>query len=180
METNELLVQRSIDVMNRIVPVALDLMKGNKSFIKNEFMRIFYGESKELISHLIAKWDKDFAGFYLNLDEKRRRRLFGYYHIPLEPDKYPDSFDLNMALIKRTPKKDVFPFESYIVNLYYMMAYNNSLELLKDIVPDDFIRIKKNKINLFGNGLNWSKAWSLLSPKVKESVVNYILVNEYN
>lgn len=76
-------------------------------------------------------------------------------------------------------KWEIFPFERQIVNQFYLMAYNNSLQLLKNISPDAYNHVLKRKIDLFGNGKNWSKAWLILTDTEKEAVVNHLLTNRF-
>jgi hypothetical protein len=166
--------QRAIDAIDNVTSIALKWMNGSPSFIRIEFMKVFAGKSPELISHYIDKWDGDFARFYLNMDETMRRSFFNFYSIALEDDKYFDD-DLDMALINGKNKFDVFPFESYIAHLFYLTAYNNSLELFQDISPDAFLRIENNDIDLYGNGLNWSQAWQILTDKEKTILTTYII-----
>jgi hypothetical protein len=177
METKTLDLLQAVGTIDKIVDVALKWMNSSKTAIRAEFLKVFSGAEPELISHYLDKWDNDFARFYLNADERTRRMIFTYYSIPLEPDKYADDFDLNIALIDGIPKFDVFPFESYVVHLFYLVAYNNSLSLLKDIAPEAFQTIVE-KMDLFGNGLNWSKAWLLLAPHEKENLVEYSINKE--
>jgi hypothetical protein len=168
-------MERAIDTIDRIVnDVALGWMKMNKAAIRTEFLRVFAGMEAELILHLLGKWDGDFARFYLNAGEEVRRKIFDYYHIPLEVDKFSD---VNMALIDGVAKFDVFPYESYIVHLFYLMAYNNSLELLRTIAPGSFQVIKEKRIKLYGNGLNWSRAWTVCTSTDREHIVEYIFKN---
>lgn len=170
-------IERGIRSIDSIVSVALQWMKSNKAFMRREFENVFSETKQELRSHYWDKWigRKDFADFYLGADETMKRKIFSYYGIPLEDNKYSNSFDLNMAIIKGVPRIEVFPFESYIVNLFYMLAYNNSLELLDDVLPQALERVKKKRINLYGNGLNWSRAWMLFTLKEKLLFVNYIV-----
>ncbi|MDR0575528.1 MAG: hypothetical protein LBG96_16170 [Tannerella sp.] len=170
-------ILQAIDTVDKIVDiVALKWMSSNNTAIRIEFMKVFAGVSPELISHYLDKWDGDFASFYLNSDEGMRRKIFTYYSIPLEPDKYSaDDDSLTMALINGVQKFDVFPFESHVVHLFYLMAYNNPLELLKTIAPDTFHILNSKKMDMYGNGLNWSKAWTICADYDKERIVEYIL-----
>jgi hypothetical protein len=165
---------RERNAINGVVNVGSRWMEDTRSFIQVEFMKVFANSSPELISHLIDKWDGDFARFYLNMDEKRRRMFFSYYKIQLEDDKFTDSLSLNMALINGVDQFKVFPFESHMVHLFYLMALNNSLELLEDIVPVALVRVKEHGINLYGNGLHWSQAWTLLTNEEKAKLVEHL------
>jgi hypothetical protein len=174
METTNSNLLRAVNTIDKVVGFALKWMNSSKTAIRAEFMRVFAGTPPELISHYMDKWDGDFARFYLSSDEGMRRKIFTYYAIPLEPDKFTE---VNMALINgrgKVSKFDVFPFESYITHLFYLTAYNNSLELLSIVAPEAFQRVKNKKINMYGNGINWSKAWSICANYDKEKIVEYL------
>jgi hypothetical protein len=175
MKTENVDLTWAIDIIDKVVDVALKWMNSSDAIIRVELMKVFTGTSPELISHYIDKWDGDFAQFYLNADEGMRRKLFAYYSIPLEPDKYKD---VNMALIKGVSRFDALPFESHVTHLFYRTAYNNSLKLLEPIAPETYPILVKKKMDLHGNGLNWSKAWRLLADYEKENVIEYIVKDE--
>ncbi|WP_303181410.1 hypothetical protein [uncultured Butyricimonas sp.] len=179
MELTKENMERGIRSIDSIVSIALVWMRANKAFMREEFESVFSEAGLELRSHYWDKWieHKDFASFYLGADETMKRKIFSYYEIPLEDDKYSDSCDLSIAIIRGVPKIEVFPFESYIVNLFYLLAYNNSLELLRNVLPQALERVKKKRVNLYGNGMNWSKAWMLFTLPEKEMFVNYIINN---
>lgn len=154
----------------------------SKKQIQNEFVSVFFESKPEKIKHLIDRWysmNKDIAGFYLGIDEKVIRQIFNYYLIELEPDKYEDSTELQMALIKRVSRWDVFPFESHTIRQFYLMANNNSLELLFDIIPGTKELLETAKIDLFGNGRNWSSAWLLLNDEQKLLLSGYVLTHKF-
>jgi hypothetical protein len=170
-------IQRAITAIDRVVDIALKWMNETPSFIRTEIMRVFSGTNPELVSHYIDKWDGDFSEYYLNMDEGMKRKFFCSYNIPLEPDKLKSGTnEFYMAMLKTKDKFKILPFESHIVHLFYLTAYNNSLELLKDLSQQVFSRIVTNKINLYGNGLNWSKAWTLLTYDEKAIFVKNILI----
>lgn len=175
-------IQNGVNTLNQIVEqVALPWMKMSKSNITTTFASVFCLLDAELVLHLISKFrsDKDFARFYLNIDTKVTRHLFDYYSIPIEPDKYPEEMDRVKMQLNGISKWEIFPFERQIVNQFYLMAYNNSLQLLKNISPDAYNHVLKRKIDLFGNGKNWSKAWLILTDTEKEAVVNHLLTNRF-
>jgi hypothetical protein len=174
MNQGENTVSRGINAIDSVVSTGLAWMEGTPSFIRIEFMKVFARSSPELISHLLDKWDGDFAGFYLNLDEKLRRCFFEYYGFALEKDKYSDSLSLNMALINGADKFEVFPLESYTVHLFYLTAFNSPLELLGKIAPAALVRLKEYGISLYGNGLHWSQAWIILTDEEKAKLIEYI------
>lgn len=162
------------DIVNK---VALPWM--NMKDVKNEFSKVFKESSKDLIKHLISKWDNDFARFYLNMDQTIKRQLFTYYKIPLEKDKFENSMNLNLALIKGISRWEAFPYESQIVNQFYLMANNNSLQLLQKITTGGYEIVLENKIELFGNGLNWSKAWVVLSEEQRVEIIKHLLITKF-
>lgn len=177
MKLTEERVERGIRSIDSIIVIALKWMKSNKTFMHKEFKEVFSEVSAELRSHYWDKWiesKKDFACFYLGADEMMKRKIFSYYEIPLEKDKY-SSIDLNMAIIKGIPRIEVFPFESYIVSLFYLLAYNNSLSILGNALPQALERIRKKRVDLYGNGMNWSKAWQLLTLEEKVLFMEYIV-----
>ncbi len=154
----------------------------SKKQIQNEFVSVFFESEPEKIKHLIDRWysmNEDIAGFYLGIDEKVIRQLFSYYNIELEPDKFEDSLALKMALIKGADRWEVFPFESHIIRQFYLMANNNSLELLSDIIPSAGDLLEMSKIDLFGNGRNWSSAWLILNDEQKLLLAAYVITHKF-
>lgn len=181
MEINKII--DSINVLNAVVEeIVLNWSKLSKLKIKELFNEIFADNNQKLINHLIDRWydqNKDIAGFYLGIDQKVRRQLFNYYHIELEPEKYKESVDTWKAIVSGKSRWEVFPFQTQLVHQFYLMANNNSLELLEDIVPEGYERVKKRKIDLFGNGTNWSKAWWILNAQEKGIMIEYLLNNKF-
>ncbi|MDH6311212.1 hypothetical protein M2451_003873 [Dysgonomonas sp. PFB1-18] len=154
----------------------------SKKQIQNEFVSVFFESKPEKIKHLIDRWysmNRDIAGFYLGIDEAVIRQMFNYYLIELEPDKYDDSLALRMALMKGASRWDVFPFESHTIRQFYLMANNNSLELLFDIIPNAKELLETAKIDLFGNGRNWSSAWLLLNDEQKLMLSAFVLTHKF-
>ena len=39
-------------------------------------------------------------------------------------------------------------------------------------------KLKKAKINLYGNGINWSKAWNCLDKHIKEKFILFLIESE--
>jgi hypothetical protein len=174
MEIQEM--KRAVTAIDRIIPIALEWMNETPSFVRTEIMKIFAGSKPELISHYINKWDGDFAVFYMNLDEGMKRKFFNYYNMELEQDKYlPGSTELYLAALKSKNKFDVYPFESYAVQLFYRTAYNDSLELLQKLSQPAYRRMVANHVDLYGNGRNWSLAWTLLTEDEKIILVHHII-----
>ncbi|MDR0572659.1 MAG: hypothetical protein LBG96_01275 [Tannerella sp.] len=131
----EIQINKAVIAIDSIITIALKWMNATPSFVRNEIMKVFYAAGPERVSHYIDEWNGEFASYYLNMDEDMRRKLFNYYAIELEPDKYtPDSDEFYMATLTTGNKFEVYPFESHIVHLFFLTAYNNSLELLKNPV----------------------------------------------
>jgi hypothetical protein len=167
-------IQRAQSAIDSVTDIGLAWMEGKPSYTRAEIKRVFAGS--ERLSHYVDKWDGDFAGYYLNMDEGMKRKFFTCYEIPLEPDRFKDSLSLNLALIRGVDKFKVFPFESYAVQLFYLTACNNSIQILQKIsLTDAMNRIQEYGIDFYGNGLNWSKAWALLTKKEKERFVNHLI-----
>ncbi|MFV0331964.1 MAG: hypothetical protein ACK5KL_19405 [Dysgonomonas sp.] len=171
---------KTIDSFIKEVPYYWHEM--SKKQIQTEFVSVFFESEPEKIKHLIDRWysmNKDIAGFYLGIDEKVIRQIFNYYLIDLEPDKYDDSTALRIALIKGVSRWEVFPFESHTIRQFYLMANNNSLELLSDIIPSAKELLETAKIDLFGNGRNWSNAWLLLNDEQKLLLSGYVITHKF-
>lgn len=171
---------KTIDSFTKEVPYYWHEM--SKKQIQNEFVNVFFESGPEKTKHLIDRWysmNKDIAGYYLGIDEKVIRQIFNYYLIELEPDKYEDSTTLGMALIKGVSRWEVFPFESHTIRQFYLMANNNSLELLSDIIPSAKELLAMAKIDLYGNGRNWSSAWLLLNEEQKLLLSAYVLTHKF-
>jgi hypothetical protein len=169
-------IQRAVNAIDSVIAIGSRWMDETPSFVRTEITKVFSGTDPKLISHYIDKWDGDFALFYLNMDEGMRRKFFTHYHIELEPDKYvPDSDEFYIATITKKNKWEVFPLESYAANLFYLTAYNNSLQLWQNLSQPAYNRIVANNIDLYGNGRNWSQAWRLLTNEEKETFVIHLI-----
>ncbi len=73
----------------------------------------------------------------------------------------------------------IHPFESHVIRQFYLMANNNSLELLSDIIPNAGELLEMAKIDLFGNGRNWSNAWLLLNKEQQLLLSAYVLTHKF-
>jgi hypothetical protein len=173
---------RAIDVIDSVVnKISLPLSDMSDSKVSLLFARIFSQKDDNTISHYLDKFilnnDKDFGRYFLSCDDGMIRALFGFFDIPVEPEKISDAREKIIAQIKGRDKFEIFPFEYEITRLFYLFGNNNSLEALQEIAPEAFQRVKEKKINLYGNGINWSKAWNVLNQPEKtrliETVVNY-------
>lgn len=176
-------IQYGVEILDKIIgSVALPWMKMKKSDVHITFTKVFFESDHQLILHLTSKYkaDNDFARFILNMDDNTEKQLFSHYSIPLAKDSYTDSTERYMAMIRdKKSRWDVHPFESEIVRQFYLMAYNNSLQLLQKITSGAYELTQKKKIDPFGCGKNWSKAWSILSDEHKTAIVEYLINNKF-
>lgn len=126
-------------------------MKLPEQDLRVEFEKVFKEADQHLITHYINKWDGDFARFWFNMDEKMKEQMFDHYMV--QPN------DETKELIRR----------------FYLVAYNYSLEFLDEILQYKFTdKLTKCGIELFGNGLNWSKAFYLLTPAERLLYFKYL------
>jgi len=154
----------------------------NDNILKEEISFIFPEASAKLLNHYFSKWKNctgDFGRFYLGTDEKMRRSIFDYYFIPLGADRYSSQTELAQAIIHNVDVWNRFPYESHIVHQFYLMANNNSLELLDTFLPGVYIRCKEQQINTYGNGINWSKVWKILTQPEKIQLIDFLLENKF-
>jgi len=177
-------IQSGVDTLNQVIEqVALPWMKMSKAHIPTKFAEVFcLLNDTKLVLHLIDKFssDKDFARFYLNADDEIRRVIFEHYDIPLDEQIKQTALKRFTALASEKKSRwEVFPFQSELVNQFYLMAYNNSLFLLKDISVDAWEHFVKRKLDAFGNGKNWSKAWTILTDNEKEAIVEYLITTKF-
>jgi hypothetical protein len=61
-----------------------------------------------------------------------------------------------------------------MVHLFYLTAFNNSIDLLANVASDAWLRLKEHGIDFYGNGLHWSQAWTLLTNDEKAKLVEYM------
>ena len=177
-EDSSIDIQKSIEIIDKVVSTGLRWMNSHISFIRVEFKNVFGSMDSRLINHLIDKWsdDNDFARFYLNMDMELIKLFFTYYSIPLSPDPFngDDEARLKAQIMEDKRGFDIYAFESEIARLFYLFAYNNSLEILKSFAPHAFETVIQEKINLFGNGLNWSLAWYVFTGEDKMIILKNI------
>ena len=69
---------------------------------------------------------------------------------------------------------------------YYWLLYSSpacgrkkSVELLSDIIPNAGELLEMAKIDLFGNGRNWSKAWLILNDEQKLLLSAYVITHKF-
>jgi len=176
-------IQRSVNIIDQVINnITLPLAVMSETEISILFSRVFSHKDADLVKHYIGEFvhnnRKNFGGWFFSCEPQIIRELFEYYEMDMEPDQYPDSAKRYMAQIKGKSKEETLPFEYYIIYQFYLMAGNNSLQLLEKIVPEAYNRIETRGMDLYGNGVNWSKAWNVLSDAERKRLVDYLL-NEY-
>ena len=173
-------IRKGIDVIDKVVPIALRWMNSDAFFIEEEFEKVF--RDYWMVRHCIDKWseDNDFARFYLNMDMVNAELFFKFYSIPLSADPFNGDDEARLEAQIKEDKKgfDLYPFETEIVRKFYLYGYNNSLEVLKTIAPQAFERVAKENIDFYGNGLNWSNAWMIYTEEDKTAIISHILNEE--
>lgn len=174
--------KQTIDlVAERIASVWIDLKAQE---VEETFYKIFKNFNDELIKHLLNKWANyrgDFAPFYINADDRIRRAIFEYYKIELDEHKFaPDDIEGEIkSLISENYIFDRLPFQSAIIHQFYLMALNYSLEYLDEITNGTEKSLIANKIDMYGNGINWAKAWTILTDEQKTDVVRHLLITKF-
>ena len=169
-------IQLLDEVINKIT-IPFSTMEDNKVILK--FMRIFSHKDDDLIAHYFDKFicssKKDWGNYFFSCGIDMIRSFFEHFDINMEPDKYEDEIDLIRAQMSNKSKFEIYPYEFEILRRFYLIANNNSLQLLEKLTPEAFQRVKSNKINLYGNGINWSLAWLILSEDEKNILVTHFL-----
>lgn len=62
-----------------------------------------------------------------------------------------------------------------LIRRFYLLANNYSFELLDKILQYKFTdKLTKNRIELFGNGRNWSKAFYRFNPAERLLFIQYL------
>jgi hypothetical protein len=95
--------------------------------------------------YLAHKWDGDFAHRYLNSDSKHQPLWLKMLGIP--NPTHDDCYALHQAML---------------------FFYNHPLT---HCIKEDWL--KRNKIDAFGNGLNWCKLWLKLDQESKNLVIKF-------
>lgn len=167
-------IEKALQVMDTVAVAIVDKTV-NKSFLQNAF----YGKfDLELYNHLIHKWgaqDGDFFRYYMDSGDTQQRLLLEALGIDVEPDKYPDYNSRIMAqIVGGVKKSDIHPFETYSLFLLLRFFYNHSLDILKEVSADAWQVVQDNKIDRYGNYINWSLWWGLASPSDKRILFEYI------
>ena len=174
-------LQRGMDTIDKVVQIALQWMENDRSFICSVFYRIFHGLENQHVSRYIGKWEdyNDFARFYLDMDMNMVRLFFAYYGIPLEPDPYNADEGARASAKLHEGKEgfDLYPFEAEITRQFCLTGYTNPLDILEDIAPKTLKMVKRKNIDLYSNGMNWSKAWRLAEKEDKMKLVQFLIQN---
>lgn len=133
---------------------------------------------QELYQHMVDKWSSkegDLFDYYLNSSSDVNRFLLEALDIVVEPDKYPDYDSRIIAEIRDGKKRsEIYPFETEILHQYMLFCFNNSLTILKEVNLSAWKTVEDNKIDSYGNYLNWSVFWFNASQKDKELLLNHI------
>ena len=174
-------VQKGIDTIDKVVPIALQWMENDRSVTCSVFHKVFCSLGEQLVNHYIGKWEEynDFARFYLDMDMNMVQLFFAYYDIPLEPDPYnaDDGARASAQLLEGKDGFDFYPFEAEITRQFYLTGYINPLDILIDIAPRTLRMVKSKKIDLYGSGTSWSKAWKLAEIEDKMSLILFLIQN---
>lgn len=133
---------------------------------------------QELYQHMVDKWSSkegDLFDYYLNSSSDVNRYLLEALDIVVEPDKYPDYDSRIIAEIRDGKKRsEIYPFETEVLHQYMLFCFNNSLTILKEVSLSAWQTVEDNKIDSYGNYLNWSVFWFSASQKDKELLLNHI------
>lgn len=170
--------QKAIQAIDAVTTAIMENVI-NTSFIDE----LVYGKfNHELYKHILNKWaskEGDVFGFYLNSNDEIKRFLLEALGLEVEPDKYPD-YDSKITAQLRDGKNrsEIYPFETEIVNSFFLFGYNNSLDVLKTINPAAWQVVEEYNIDRYGDYRNWSLFWSKASIANKESVLKYITERE--
>lgn len=178
-------IKRGVEIIDRVVNeivLPYSTMSNNKVMLS--FARIFSDRDDDLVAHYLDKFihnsNKDWGLCMLNADCGIVRGFFEYFSIPIEEDKIPDEVERIKAQIFGKNRFEIFPFEYEITRRFFLFANNHSLDDVDKWT--DYIGIKDillmKKINLYGNGLNWSKAWNCFAELAKDSFICSLLEKE--
>lgn len=142
--------------------------------------RVIYGKfDRELYNHILSEWKcskGDFFSFYMSTKDEVKRWILEELGVEVEPDKYPDWDSRIMAvLVEGKNRSDVYPFETEILHQYILFGYNNSLQVLKNIVPSGCNSVTEHKIDPYGSCENWTLYWSVATQPDKELLLKHIV-----
>lgn len=141
---------------------------------------LIYGKfDRELYQHILDKWKRaegDYFDFYLSTMDEVKRWMLEALGVTVEPDKYPDYDSRIMAQLRDGKKNfEIYPFETEIVNSFFLFGYNHSLQALQEVSPSAWQTVQENGIDLYGNYHNWSVFWIKASREDKEALLEHVL-----
>lgn len=147
----------------------------NTAFIDKLIYRKF---DNGLYHHVLNKWaskEGDVFDFYLNSNDEIKRWLLEALGVEVESDKYPDYDSRIMAQLRDGKKRsEIYPFETEILNSFFLFGYNHSLDELKKVSLSAWQTVLDKNIDRYGNYMNWSLFWDKASRGDKESLLEYI------
>jgi hypothetical protein len=175
-------IRRGVEVIDMVVDkivLPYSTMTNNKIMLA--FTRIFAHKDDDLVAHYIDKFicsaKKDWGIYMLNAECQIVREFFDYHSIPMEADKITDTRERIIAQLSEKDRFEIFPFEYEITRRFFLYANNHSLDDLDKW--KDFAGIKeqlqKAEIDLYGNGLNWAKAWNCFNGLSKGTFVLFLM-----
>lgn len=148
--------------------------------INTAFMdKVLYGKlDNELYKHVLNKWESkkgDVFDFYLNSNDDIKRWLIEALGVEVEPDKYPD-YDsrITAQICESKNRSEIYPFETEIVQSFFLFGYNHSLDELKKVSPSAWQTVICNNIDRYGDYKNWSLFWVKASREDKIALLEYM------
>lgn len=145
---------------------------------------LIYGKfDRELYQHILSKWESaegDYFGFYLSANDEVKRWMLEALAVEVEPDKYPDYDSRIMAQLRDGKKRsEIYPFETEIVNSFFLFGYNHSLQELGKVSSSAWQTVQEKGIDLYGNYKHWSLFWTQATSSDKELLLRYIVENSW-
>lgn len=156
-----------MSLLDSVIPQYLELTKMSIKSSVNEIARICGSLNDEKRLHILDQWkskEGEFAQFYLNCDQKIKRLFLEHFGFELEEEKYRNYQDMFMAQLDGIKDFDLHPFQTVCLDLFLLMANNNSLELVRDQLKSEELwkAVEDSKIDRFGNGTNWGSYYKYL------------------
>ena len=171
-------IQKAIKVID-IVTTAITDGRINTAFVEAALLgKLNINTCKQILN----KWENaksDYFGFYLSEKDDVRRWTLEALGIEVEPDKFPDDNSRFMAqFLGNMKRSNIYPFETEIVNVFFLFGYSHSLQELKRVSPSVWLTVQEKGIDLYGNYKNWSLFWSKAKNSDKESLLKYIVLEK--
>ena len=171
-------IQKAIKVID-IVTTAITDGRINTAFVEAALLgKLNINTCKQILN----KWENaksDYFGFYLSEKDDVRRWTLEALGIEVEPDKFPDDNSRFMAqFLGNMKRSNIYPFETEIVNVFFLFGYSHSLQELKRVSPSAWLTVQEKGIDLYGNYKNWSLFWSKAKNSDKESLLKYIVLEK--